>query len=283
MFNFNIKPRYGKHFDFQLSNDYTVKLKENTEYVPLFFINKSSFHQVICPTNNSNYKELALINNYIDSSYATKKIYQNRLNYYISTNSNTIIKTNQLLINTKNYIKDYLKFNIPNFNNYLSNNFSSYEQLFDTCIQTSALCKNTLRSNTFITHFGFLALNTNTFKPLFQAMIKKEHLKYFKLCYITNTQPDYSLVEFWVDSELLDNDDYKSIKMAFNKTFKPKLASGIKIVKVNNLLDYSFDYIKTPVFATISGKKQFENSVLNDFIQDTIVENQLNSRVLIED
>jgi len=279
MFNFNISNRYSKHPDFQLNNDYIIKLKENTEYVPLFFINKNSFHQ----STTLAFKELDKINRYIDPmTYIPNKIYQNRINYLINTNNGGLNTSNQILIDSKNYIKNYLKYNIPEFNNHIVNNIITYENLFDICINTSVLNKTNLRSNTFINHFGFLALNTNTFKPLFQAMIKKEHLKYFKLCYLTNTQPDYSLVEFWIDNEFLNNDDYKSIKMAFNKTLKPKLDSRIKIVKVNNLLDYSFDYIKTPVFATISDKKQFENSVLNDFVQDTILENQLNSRVLIE-
>lgn len=273
MFNINPTSKILISKDKQFLKDYVVELKKDTEYIPLFYINPGYINLSI-QTNNSFLNEIINVNNSITNNIS-KKNYKFKviecLNMYSDSFQMYDLKDHfkSAFEYSKKNIEDYLKDNSCMFNYYRTSITNSYESLFSDVKTNSTLKKVTLRDNTFLIRTGFFALFNNQFKPLFCAMIKREHLEYFKLCYLTNTPFNEDLIHYWIDSELTDNILLKNIKIAFNKFIKGNIKNAnTKFVKKDNLFNELFDSIPDPVFKTISAKKEFENNVASDFFND---------------
>jgi len=284
MFNLSLDIKLFKNSNQQLFDINCIKLKDN-DYVGLFNINKNFINKSdLLRFDEPRFMHLNRIH-----TINTKEQYLPSVNFHtkIMNNVKNLCSSSVLLHNTLNFSKENIKEyvnsnNLVDFNYYHSDSISSYESLFNQTLTTNRINNVGLRGHNFITHFGFLADFNPEFKPLFSFMIKKEHLKYFKLCYLTNKAPNLSLVEFWMDSNLLDNNDFKNIKMYFNKTLRPIITqNNIKVVKVDNLLDYMFDYIKIPNFPTIKDKKEFDTNIISELFEDISIEESFKQKSLI--
>jgi hypothetical protein len=284
MFSLNLEIKSFKHKNQQLFDINCVKLKDN-DYIGLFNINKTFINR----SDLLRFDEPRLTHLNRVHTINTKEQYIPNVNFQtkIVNNIKNLCFNNVLLYDTLNFskenIKEYFNSNdLVDFNYYHNDSIASYESLFNQTLTTHRLNNVSLRGHNFITHFGFLADFNTEFKPLFSFMIKKEHLKYFKLCYLTNKAPNLSLVEFWMDNNLLNNNDFKNIKMYFNKILKPIIIqNNIEVVKVDNLLDYMFDYIKIPNFPTIKDKKEFDVNIISELFEDITIEENFKQKSLI--
>ena len=284
MFSLNLETKSYKSQNQQLNDINCIKLKDN-DYIGLFNINKNFVNK----SDILRFDEPRLVPINRVHTINTKEQYLPNVNFQtkIINDVKLFCANNNFLHDTLNYSKENIKNyinskDLVDFNYYHNDAVSSYEILFNQTLITNRLNNISLRGHNFIIHFGFLADLNPEFKPLFSFMIKKEHLKYFKLCYLTNKAPNLSLIEFWIDNVLLNDNNFKNIKMYFNKTLKPIITRNkIKVVRVDNLLDYMFDYIKIPNFPTIKDKKEFDETIISELFEDISIESSFKRNQLI--
>ena len=102
---------------------------------------------------------------------------------------------------------------------------------------------------------------------LFVLMVKREHLDYFRLCWLMGETPHPSIFEFWV-AEGFDHKDthLKGLRSVYRKKIKSQIIdAGIEIKEVNNIFNELYHSISIPnTITSISERKQWIETTSQD-------------------
>jgi hypothetical protein len=265
----------------------------NSDFVPLFCLNKlqvlyegeSLWNPYdVSPNVDKIIKEL--FPNAIESKIYREiiaKYLMDKLQGYAVLND---LKTQTLLM--KEIIQDYLEdksFHIPNIISDLS--FSNYENIFDYIKTNNLWAMGNLRTSNYLLNLGFMATyNVRTdsdgqytvdFQPLFSFVVKSEHIKYLRLCYLTGTPVDTSVLELWITKGFEDKETpFKLMKMNYRKYLKEWVTENkIRVVEHDNLTSALFTQLETPALKTLKDRSSWLKEKKEDFFKHLIHKNNL--------
>lgn len=190
----------------------------------------------------------------------------------------------------QNQYKEYINDKSIKFNKfYRHSSVNTYKELFDKFYNNTFFYDVKLPSTRYLVSEGFIADVENGFQPLIVAVVKRSNLKYLRLCHLTKTVVDPSVIEIWVDNKFY-SDDYKTLRIASKKQLGGSLSDndllGYKVVRKENLITELFKVPELPTLASIKVKKEFEASLLKNFLIDKTLESYAdanNTRFILED
>lgn len=247
-----------------VSNICYFDLNDSSEYVPIFLYNP-----LFAPDYHVHSGEIvSVIRPYkldqdlfdVTKFKKYKSLPTNRLRNYGSENFLDVIKINKSLY--KDYINQQ-KFTIPS--HFLTEGPFSYDRLLSS-FKNSIFFK--VIENKFLIHTGFIADIDNDFNPLIVATIKRNNgIKYLRLCHLTDAAINPDAIEIWIDESFYTADKYKNFKIAINRNLKEELKK-YKVVVKKDLKSELFLTPELPKFKTIKEKKEYQDELFNNFVND---------------
>jgi hypothetical protein len=285
---------------FDVTNNYSeegvpllVKINPKSDYVPFWsIVNNFEFTNYIkyYKDNQNNSDEFS--KNFID------KLDMNNIFHLILFSKLVSKKTSATPKLDSIFIKETTRGLIKNINGWLDTPVKqqlhtplmrryygshSYYELFyqvEKCVSPKLI---SLRTKNYIANAWYLTDSSDN-TPIFTLMVKKEAVKYVRLCLLLGETPVSDCFEFWINESLdIKDSKWPQFRTQYRKYLKPKIQKEYQIPifeKTEDELWSEFIYLTEPKFKSIKERKEWLNSVTKEYLASKKVQTVVDKEVI---